>query len=175
MVSFALTLTFGILSAIEHERVRRNLTSAQRKALDDRSLAACILAFLALIPLAHVLICCFICRKKKVHVQKPEYDITVVVEGSDSFNQTVAMNGMIDGGEAFTATQQLMNTDLIAPLQARLASRATFSFIQFSGIKQLTKSYRAPGSGLADLKSGLRHYKVEINRTSLAGAKRFVC
>ena len=174
IVTPILTLTYGILAAIEEEKKRRNLSSDLLKKLDNKSLAACILAFLALAPLAHVIHCVFFRRKKVVPVRLPEYDITVVVEGSDSFNHTVAMDGKIDGGEGFTATQMLMQSDLLPGLQRRLGSRATFSFIQYSGIKQLAKSYKAPGSGTAEMKSGLKHYQVEIGRTSLAGAKRSV-
>ena len=191
VVSFLLTLAFAILSAIENEEIRRNLSDAQLKNINNHSLAACILAFLALIPLTHVLWCCFFARKprkRKVAPKPvaparpltpprpatplPEYDVTVLVEGADSFNNQVVMSNGAEGGECFEVIQELMKSDLIPGLQRQLGSRATFSFIQYSGFKQLAKSYKAPGSGVADLKSGLRHYQQEIPKTSLVGAKQ---
>ena len=59
-------------------------------------------------------------------------------------------------------------------LEAKLGSRATFSLIQFSGIKQLAKTYAAPGDGSAGT-SGLKHYQVEVEKTALANAYRKVC
>jgi hypothetical protein len=117
--------------------------------------------------------CCCYTVVEDVPETLSEYDITVLIDGSDSFNNSVPTNGGVE--ESFTAIQKLIKTDFISSLEQRLGSRATFSFIQYSGIKQLAKSYKAPGSGWADKKFGLKHYQVEIEKTTLAGAKRSVC
>lgn len=102
---------------------------------------------------------------------KPEYDILVLIDGSDSFNNKVCINDKIDAGDAFESTQEFIDSDLIPGLEAKLGSRANFSLIQFSGIKQLAKVYNAPGDGSAG-SSGLKHYQVEVDKTSLANAAR---
>merc|ERR1712003_345943 len=55
----------------------------------------------------------------------------------------VSIDGKIDAGDAFESTQELIDSDLLPGLEAKLGSRATFSLIQFSGIKQLAKVYAA--------------------------------
>jgi len=102
---------------------------------------------------------------------KPKYDILVLIDGSDSYNNKVCIDGKIDAGDAFESTQELIDSDLIPGLEAKLGSRATFSLVQFSGIKQLAKVYNAPGDGSAG-SSGLKHYQVEVEKTSLANARR---
>ncbi|CBY43259.1 unnamed protein product [Oikopleura dioica] len=101
----------------------------------------------------------------------PEYDVLVLIDGSDSYDNKVSINGKIEAGEAFELTQELIDSDLIPGLKAKLGSRATFALWQFSGIKQLTKEYKAPGDGSAGT-SGLKHYQVEVAKTSLANARR---
>lgn len=102
---------------------------------------------------------------------KPEYDVLVLIDGSDSYNNKVCIDGKIDAGEAFESTQELIDSELIPGLEAKLGSRATFALWQFSGIKQLAKVYNAPGDGSAGT-SGLKHYQVEVAKTSLANARR---
>ena len=85
------------------------------------------------------------------------------------------MNNDINGGKCFTATQELMSSVLIPRLQDKLGSRSTFTFIQYSGIKHLAKSYKAGiDNGWADKNAGLEHYRVEIEKTSLDQSKQSV-
>ncbi|CAG5077202.1 Oidioi.mRNA.OKI2018_I69.PAR.g8652.t1.cds [Oikopleura dioica] len=102
---------------------------------------------------------------------KPEYDVLVLIDGSDSYNNKVSINGEIDAGDAFEATQEIIDSDLIPGLQQKLGDRATFRLLQFSGIKQLEGAYK-PGSGGAAGTSGLLHYKEEVAKTSLDRATR---
>jgi hypothetical protein len=102
---------------------------------------------------------------------KPQYDILCLIDGSDSYNNKVCIDGNIDAGDAFESTQEFIDSDLLPGLEAKLGSRATFSLIQFSGIKQLAKTYAAPGDGSAGT-SGLKHYQVEVEKTALANAYR---
>ena len=108
-----------------------------------------------------------LCEEKK----RPEYDITVLVDASDSYNNKVFIDGKEGNDKAFIETQKLIDSKLIEKLQKKLGNRATFELIQFGGIKQLTPSY-IPGSGGDAGSAGLRHYQVDVAKTSLDRASR---
>ena len=67
VVTFVLTLTFAIMSAVENEELRTRWTNDAK-----HSLAACIISFLALGPQFHVLYCCFFVHEKKVEAPPVE-------------------------------------------------------------------------------------------------------
>ena len=53
----------------------------------------------------------------------------------------------------------MIETDLVPGIQSALGNRATFTLVQFSGIKQLEKKY-VPGSD-GEASAGLKHYNIE--------------
>lgn len=97
-----------------------------------------------------------------------EYDVFVLLDASDSFNNKVTMGGRVEADDAFRASQQLINSHLIRGLEEKLGSRASYSFIQFSGHKQLEGSYK-PGSG-GKAVDELDHYRWEITNSTLRDA-----
>ena len=108
-----------------------------------------------------------LCEEKPL----PKYDITVLVDSSDSYDNKVFIDGKVAESKAFIETQKLIESKLIEKLQKKVGNRASFELIQFGGIKQLTQSYR-PGSGGDAGSAGLRHYQVEVAKTSLDRASR---
>ena len=108
-----------------------------------------------------------LCEEKPL----PKYDITILVDSSDSYDGKVFIDGKLADNKAFIETQKLIESKLIEKLQKKIGSRASFELIQFGGIKQLTPSYK-PGSGGDAGSGGLRHYQVEVAKTSLDRASR---
>lgn len=108
-----------------------------------------------------------LCEEKPL----PKYDITILVDSSDSYDGKVFIDGKLADKKAFIETQKLIESKLIEKLQKKIGSRASFELIQFGGIKQLTPSYK-PGSGGDAGSGGLRHYQVEVAKTSLDRASR---
>ena len=101
------------------------------------------------------------------------HDIIVLIDGSDSYNNKVCIDGKVDGAEAFTATQRMIDRVLLPGLRDRLGDeRATFTMVQFSGIKQLEHCYQPGSGGLTE--DGLMHYKIEIEPCTLEAAERTV-
>lgn len=96
----------------------------------------------------------------------PVIDVIVLVDGSDSYNNKVSINGKIEEGDAFFETNKLVSEELLPGLAQALGGRATFSLIQFSGVKQLEKSY-APGADGETGTAGLKHYNIEQPPTFL--------
>ncbi|CBY24326.1 unnamed protein product [Oikopleura dioica] len=108
-----------------------------------------------------------------INGSKPFHDIIVVIDGSDSFNNKVCIDGKTDGGEAFHATQKMIDQVLLPGLRQNIGDdRATFTIVQFSGIKQLEHCYE-PGSGGVTV-DDLLHYKIEIEPCSLEAAQRTI-
>ena len=62
---------------------------------------------------------------------------------------------------------------LLPGLRKKLGDRATFTMVQFSGIRQLEHCYE-PGSGGVTV-DNLQHYKIEIAPCTLEAAERMVC
>jgi hypothetical protein len=100
-----------------------------------------------------------------------KYDITILVDYFDSYDNKVFIDDKLADNKAFIETQKLIESKLIDKLQKKIGNRASFELIQFGGIKQLTQNYR-PGSGGDAGSAGLRHYQVEIARTSLDRASQ---
>lgn len=96
-------------------------------------------------------------------VPPPVIDVVVLVDGSDSYNNKVSVGGKIEEGDAFEETNRLIETDLVPGIQSALGNRATFTLVQFSGIKQLEKKY-VPGSA-GEASAGLKHYNIEQEPT----------
>ena len=105
---------------------------------------------------------------------EPFYDVLVLIDGSDSYNNKVSINGKINAGEAFNATQQIIDSDLLPGLENKVGDRATLAIIQFSGIKQLTKNYTPGSGGIACTSGTLKHYQEEVAPTSVSKAYRNV-
>jgi len=94
-------------------------------------------------------------------------DIVCLVDGSDSYNNKVSVGGKIEEGDAFYETNRLISEDLVPGLAQALGGRATFTLIQFSGVKQLEKSY-TPGKDGETGTAGLKHYNIECPPTYLS-------
>merc|ERR1739848_858316 len=99
-------------------------------------------------------------------VPPPVIDVVVLVDGSDSYNNKVSIGGKIEEGDAFEETNGFIETELVPGLASSLGGRATFTLVQFSGIKQLEKDYKPGSDGSAG--SGLSHYCIEQAPTPLA-------
>jgi len=89
-------------------------------------------------------------------------DYVIVIDGSDSFNNKVNINGQTIENDAFDETKKWAS-NLIDQI-TRSDKPSTVTLVQFSGIKQKEADYR-PGSN-GDIGSGLRHYKIEIAPTA---------
>jgi len=99
-------------------------------------------------------------------VPPPVIDVVCLVDGSDSYNNKVAIGGKIEEGDAFEETNGFIESELVPGLIQALGARATFTLVQFSGIKQLEKDYKPGSGGVAG--SGLAHYNIEQEPTGLA-------
>jgi len=99
-------------------------------------------------------------------VPPPMIDVICLVDGSDSYNNKVNVRGKIEEGEAFDETNLLIKEKLVPDLARALKDRGTFTLVQFSGVKQLEKSYK-PGSDGQTGTAGLQHYKIEVETVPL--------
>merc|ERR1712226_1310838 len=95
-----------------------------------------------------------------------ERDNVGIVDGSDSYENKVAIGGKIEAGLAFKETNGFIETELVPGLIHALGARATFTLVQFSGIKQHEKDYKPGSGGVAG--SGLTHYNIEQEPTRLS-------
>merc|ERR1712176_223253 len=102
---------------------------------------------------------------------KPIVEVVVLVDGSDSYNNKVNINGKMEEGDAFAETNNFIDTHLVPGLASALGDRCAFALVQFSGIKQLEKDY-TPGSD-GEAKSGLKHYNIEQAPTSINRVGKF--
>jgi hypothetical protein len=104
LVSFVLTLTFGILSAIENATIRKNV--GINNSLYTLSLIACILAWCALPCLAHVLYCCFWNTFVKRFERK---DVTYFVSLASLFLTSLAFALWLNSGPSTVPMSPIMS------------------------------------------------------------------
>jgi hypothetical protein len=100
-------------------------------------------------------------------VPPPVIDVVCLVDGSDSYNNKVSIGGKIEEGDAFEETNRFIGSELVPGLAQALGGRSTFTLVQFSGVKQLEKTY-TPGADGETGTSGLKHYNIEQAPTFLS-------
>lgn len=100
-------------------------------------------------------------------VPPPVIDVVCLVDGSDSYNNKVSIGGKIEEGDAFEETNRFIGNELVPGLATALGPRCTFTLVQFSGVKQLEKTY-SPGADGETGTAGLKHYNIEQAPTFLS-------
>jgi len=113
-----------------------------------------------------------------VVTQKTNVEVVFLVDGSDSFDRTkiegegvTEMGGVKRGDSQFNESMRWCGDMIWKKLVPGADAGVVASVVQFSGIKQLEKSYTEDNDGWAlDASTDLKHYNVEMQPQAVSNA-----